>query len=229
MERQIQVTWQTEEKALTLEGEVVLTYTLCWPEVAGAGLGGRWISRYYARLAGSWRKRWSREVYWKACLELVEKRTKGHLFHPWRGELAGEMTLCRDGLLSLRFQGAELRGDGKTSRVRWGDVWKVWEGIPCSLRSLVGNKRGWRDRLWKQLVRQGEERRAAGNCFLDRDWQEKARKAHPLEYYCLTREGIEVSLPQCAAAPAAEGCPVFLLKADRGGSGEWDVLGAEND
>ena len=27
----------------------------------------------------------------------------------------------------------------------------------------------------------------------------------------LLEEGVEISLPQCAAAPAAEGCPVFIL------------------
>ena len=31
------------------------------------------------------------------------------------------------------------------------------------------------------------------------------------KYYRLTPEGLEVSLPQCLASPAAEGCPVFVL------------------
>ena len=59
------VDWQEEKRTLTLEGEPVLTYTLSWPQVEGAGLGGRWISRYYACLAKSWRQRWEREVYWR--------------------------------------------------------------------------------------------------------------------------------------------------------------------
>ena len=59
------------------------------------------------------------------------------------------------------------------------------------------------------LVR--EERRQAGDCFLDGDWRQKAKKARPLRDWCLTEEGVEVSLPQCAAAPAAEGGPVFVL------------------
>ena len=45
----------------------------------------------------------------------------------------------------------------------------------------------------------------------DGDWVRKARKARPLKNWCLTEEGIEVALPQCAASPAAEGCPVFTL------------------
>ena len=59
MEGQVQVSWSREERTLTLEGEPVLTYALSWPAVENAGLGGRWISCYYARLAGSWRRRWT--------------------------------------------------------------------------------------------------------------------------------------------------------------------------
>ena len=114
-------------------------------------------------------------------------------------------------MLSLRFFGAEVRGDGRPARVRWGDVWSLREGTPKPLRSLFAGEKGWRSRLWRALVRQGEERRQAGDCFLDGDWSQKAKKARPLRGWCLTEEGVEVALPQCAASPAAEGCPVFTL------------------
>lgn len=211
-EEEIQVRWQEAGRTLTLEREPVLEYTLSWPEVTGAGLGGRWISRYYARLAKSWQARWEREIYWRACLELGERRARARPFTPWQGELRGEVTLLEGGLLSLRFTGREKRGDGPLNRVRWGDVWKVRQGAPCPLRELAGKRRGWGRQLWKELFRQGEERRGRGELFLDEGWQKKAPTARPLKSWCLTREGIEVSLPQGVAAPMAEGCPVFILK-----------------
>ena len=79
------------------------------------------------------------------------------------------------------------------------------------MHTLFPGEKGWQKRLWQKLIRQGEERRQAGDCFLDRDWPGKAKAARPLRGWCLTEEGVEVSLPQCAAAPAAEGCPVFTL------------------
>lgn len=205
------VVWEEEKRILTLEGEPVLKVSLSWPQVEGAGLGGRWISRYYARLAGHWRRRWEREVYWLACLELAARREESKPFTPWTGELTGETALLRDGTLSLRFFGCEVRGDGRPARVRWGDVWKLREGAPKPLKTLFPGKRGWKKRLRRALVQQGEERRQAGDCFLDGDWAQKAKKSRPLRGWCLTEEGVEVSLPQCAAAPAAEGCPVFTL------------------
>jgi hypothetical protein len=90
-------------------------------------------------------------------------------------------------------------------------VWKLREGAPKPLGSLFQGEKGWKKRLWQAIHRQGEERRQAGDCFLDSDWTQKARKARPLRNWCLTGEGVEVSLPQCAASPAAEGCPVFVL------------------
>lgn len=209
MEEEARVVWETERRTLTLEGEPVLEYSLSWPRAEGAGLGGRWISRYYLRLAGQWRRRWEREVYWLACLELAARRERGKPFTPWTGELSGETALLEDGVVSLRFFGSETRGDGRPARVRWGDVWNLREGAPKPLRSLFQGK--GKNRLWQRLVQQGEARRQAGDCFLDGDWIKKAKKARPLRGWCLTQEGVEVSLPQCAASPAAEGCPVFTL------------------
>ena len=208
---EVQVVWREERRSLTLEGEPVLAYVLCWPQVEQAGLGGKWISGYYAHLARRWRQRWEREVYWLACLELAVRREEAKPFTPWSGELRGETVLLRDGVLSLRFFGSEVRGDGRPARVRWGDVWNLREGAPKPLRALFDPKKGWKNRLWRKLLQQGEERRQAGDCFLDPDWAQKAKKARPLRDWCLTEEGVEVSLPQCAAAPAAEGCPVFVL------------------
>ena len=207
---QPQVVWREEERTLTLEGEPVLRYTLSWPEIQGAGLGGRWISRYYARLARAWRRRWEREVYWKACLALADRRAAARPFLPWTGRLAGETVLWRDGLLSLRLEGEETRGDGKPCRVRWGDVWRVKEGAPCPPRALFGGRRRWRREALAEILRQGEARRQSGNCFLDPDWAKKLRKL-PIRDLCLTEEGAEAALPQCSVAPAAEGTPVFLL------------------
>lgn len=205
------VIWERENRVLTLEGEPVLSYALSWPKIEDGGLGGRWISKYYAWLAHSWRRRWEREVYWRACLELAARREEARPFTPWSGELTGETALLQDGVLSLRFFGAEVRGDGRPARVRWGDVWKLREGAPKPLGSLFQGEKGWKKRLWQAILRQGEERRQAGDCFLDSDWTQKARKARPLRNWCLTGEGVEVSLPQCAASPAAEGCPVFTI------------------
>lgn len=209
------VIWREERRSLTLAGEPVLEYALSWPQVEDAGLGGRWISRYYARLAQSWRRRWEREVYWAACLELAARREAAKPFTPWTGELAGETLLLRDGVLSLRFSGFEVRGNGRPARVRWGDVWRLREGAPQPLRSLFSGEKGWKNRLWQSVLRQGEERRQAGSCFLDADWPKKAKKARPLRGWCLTEEGVELSLPQCAASPAAEGCPVFTVPLER--------------
>ena len=208
---EVQVVWREERRSLTLEGEPVLEYALCWPRVEQAGLGGKWISGYYARMARRWRRRWEREVYWLACLELAARREEAKPFAPWSGALRGETVLLRDGVLSLRFFGSEVRGDGRPARVRWGDVWNLREGAPKPLRALFEQKRGWKNRLWRRLLQQGEERRQAGDCFLDGDWRQKAKKARPLRDWCLTEEGVEVSLPQCAASPAAEGCPVFTV------------------
>ena len=164
--------WREAEETMTLEGENVLTFRLIWPQLEGAGLGGRWISRYYARLAEDWRRRWRREVYWKACIQLAQRRAAAQPFTPWKGELRGEEVLWRDGVLSLRLTGWESRGDGKVNRVQWGDVWKVREGAPCPPEEWLGKRRGRKKRLADQIIAQGEQRQSAGAWVPDGDWRE---------------------------------------------------------
>ncbi len=206
-----EVAWQEERRTMTLEGEPVLEYSLYWPELRQTGWGGRWINQYYRRLARSWRLRWQREIYWKACLELAERRAASRPFTPWTGRLAGEVTLNRDGILSLRLEGEEVRGDGKPCRVQWGDTWKVREGAPCTLRDFFPGKGRPSRRLAAEISEQGRARRAAGDCFLDQDWERGVKRFLPEREFCVTPEGVEFAFPQCTIAPAAEGNPVFLL------------------
>jgi len=214
-----QVAWRREEAGLTLEGEPVLSYVLSWPEVENGGFGGGRITAYYRRLARSWRERWRKEIYWKACLELAERRAAARPFTPWSGKLEGEVTLWEGGLLSLRFSGEETRGDGgKPCRVRWGDTWSVPEGTPCAARALFGGRRGWRKALLNRVRADGEQRRAAGDLFLDPDWERRAARYLRPEEACLTPEGAEVYLPQGSVAPAAEGVLTFPVPAAGSGN-----------
>lgn len=204
-----QLVWQEEHRTLTLEGEPVLTYRLSWPELSGAGLGGRWISGYYARMAKQWRRRWQREVYWLGCLQLAQRRAASRPFTPWSGKLEGSMTFWDAGRLSIRMEGEETRGDGKPARVRWGDVWNVREGAPCQGSAFFARRRRWKKEAMAQILRQGEARRASGDCFLDPGWDCSARRLLPAQDFCLVPEGLEFAYPQCSIAPAAEGTPVF--------------------
>lgn len=214
------VVWQGEVRTLTLGGEPALSYSLIWPQVTGAGWGGKRISRYYTRLAGAWRLRWQRELYWKACVDLAGKRAASRPFTPWACRMEGEVTFLGDGLLSLRMKGEEIRGDGKASRVQWGDTWKVREGAPCLPGELFGEKKGWKRRLLTQITAQGRTRQGTGDWFPDPDWEQKLRRALPEDGICLVEEGVEVAFPQCTIAPAAEGTPVFTVL--------WDVFGRKS-
>lgn len=209
--RQPELVWHQEQKTMTLEGEPVLEYTLSWPELKGGGLGGKWISRYYAHLAKSWRLRWQREIYWKACLALTEQRAASRPFTPWRGALQGEVTLWEGGLLSLRLQGEEDRGDGRPCRVRWGDVWNVREGAPCPLSEFFRGQKGWKKGVTSQIKEKGRQAQQAGALFFDSDWEQRITSHIPFRDFCLTEEGIEFVLPQCAVSPAVEGTPSFSI------------------
>lgn len=207
----LSVVWHEEEKTLTLDGEPVLHYCLAWPQVEQGGFGGRWINFFYRKLAKQWRTRWQREVYCSACLDLAQKRAHSRAFTPWQGSLTGEVTWLQDGLLSLRMQGEEVRGDRKPCRVRWGDTWRTRDGAPVSPKNIMQEKRGWKRKLNAQLLAVGADKKASGACFLSEGWEDTVKKSAPLRDFCLTEQGMEFAFGQCTLAPAAEGTPVFCV------------------
>lgn len=206
-----EIAWEKIERTLTLEETPVLSYTLSVPQITGGGLGGRWINAYYTRLSRAWQNRWEREVYWKACLELASRQSRSKDFIPWSGQLDGTVTWQADGLLSIRMEGEETHGDGRPCRVRWGDTWNLREGTPCPLKEFFRGRRSWKKDLYERIFQQGRERRAGGDCFLDQGWENKIKRACSLRDFCLTQDGVELALPQCLIAPAAEGNPVFFI------------------
>ena len=94
-----EVVWLEEKKTLALDGETVLEYQLRWPQVEGGRSGARRLSRGYEALADRWRKRWRREVYCEACLQLAACREQARPFAPWRCGLEGEVTVQEENCL----------------------------------------------------------------------------------------------------------------------------------
>jgi hypothetical protein len=120
----MELTWQEERETLTLEGEPVLEYTLRWPQWTGGGWEGRHRNAYYRYLAKNWRDRWRRQVYWRACLDLAQRRAAAKPFTPWTGQLTGEVTAQAEDLVRVQMTGAETQGDAQPSRVQWSDAWQ---------------------------------------------------------------------------------------------------------
>lgn len=202
----LQIQWKTEQRVLTLERVPVLELTLSYPQAAGGGRGGARISRYYQKLAQVWQDRWGRETYWWACIDRVQK---GARFAPWTARLEGSVRFQNEDLLSIRMDAWETRGDGRPLQVSAGDNWQLPDGVPLPAGSCLP-RRG-RNRLIQALLAQGEARRAAGDCFLDRDFAQKLPRALSPRRCCRTEDGWEFYLPQCALAPAVEGVVTLSL------------------
>ena len=185
------VLWQEERQTLSLQGEPVLEYALVRPQIRDGGRGGRRLDRYYQHLAEVWRRRWSRALYWHACLDLARCREQSRPFHPWQAHLEGRVLFQDQDSLSIRLDAEEVHGDG-----------------------FPGDRRWWLH-LTRKLREQGEVRRAAGDCFLDPDFGPRLRQFLSPHRYCRTPEGLEFYVPQCALAPAAEGVVAFSLPLER--------------
>ena len=210
-EPELTVELKRQEWEMTLEGESVLRCVLTRPELAGTWKGIRAINRYYSHVADHWRRRWEREVYCMACLDLADRRAQGRPFRVWQAELVTRITLQENGLLSLWQEGQECRGYDRTLILRRGDTWSLAEGAPLKLSSFFPQKRRWKKRVLEQLTAQVQGRLAAGESLLDSDCVKRLRREFVPDNYWLTGEGAQVFFPMCTIAAGGEGIPAFSV------------------
>ena len=210
-ERELTVDLKRQEWEMTLEGECVLRCVLTRPELAGTWKGIRAINRYYSHVADRWRRRWEREVYCMACLDLADRRAQGRPFRVWQSELETHITLQEDGLLSLWQEGLECRGYDRPLMLRRGDTWSLAGGAPLTLSYFFAQERRWKKRVLEQLKEQVQGRLASGESLLDKDCVKRLRREFVPDNYWLTGEGAQVFFPMCTIAAGGEGIPAFSV------------------
>lgn len=206
---ELSVEVERQEWEMTLEGECVLNCTLTYPELTGTWKGIKAINRYYKQVANIWRRRWEREVYCHACLDLADRRAQGRPFRVWQAELKTTITLQENGLLSLWQEGREFCGYDRPLLLRRGDTWSLAEGVPRTLASFYPKQRRWKRGVLEQVENQIEGILEAGESLLDRDCLKRLRREYRPDNYWLTGEGAQVFFPMYTIASGAEGVPAF--------------------
>lgn len=186
--------------------ETLLTLQARWPRLEGDWPGARRINRYYEALADRWKRRWEGPLLAQARSE----REAGS--RPWEVRLDYTLTLLRQDCLSLYWEVSEDVGRRRPRRIRQGDVWRLPQGLPVTLRELLPPRRWWRGPVLEEIRRQIGERIQAGEALFLEDWPSLvSRKFSPGRFY-LTAEGPVIFYPVESIAPALEGFPTFLWK-----------------
>ena len=202
------VLWKQEKLEKTLGGEEVLTISLSWPELRGKALRG--ANRYYARLREGWKRQWERDLYICSCVELSEKRVQSYPFTPYAAELCGRILLENKGLLSIMMEAREVRGDGQRLICRWGDTWRLEDGMPVGLRELYPRKRGWKKQL-RQDVSAALEACQGGGMELHPVGRNTWKKCLVPGRFGVTAEQILLFVPQGVIAPEEYGVVELAL------------------
>lgn len=202
-----QVVWKKEEKKLKLRGEPVLSLALSWPEIQRGGRGGRRVSQYYRQVVQTWRKRWEKELYCRACLDLSACQEEGRAFRTWSARLEGQVTFQNEETLSVVMDAWEDWGDGRPLQVRTADIWTLPDGRPLA-KGRCWPERGSGGsclRSWQSRGGAAEKRRLFPGCGLC----QKLPKALSWHRCARTQEGMEYYIPQGVLAVPVEGVVTF--------------------
>ena len=202
------VSWKHEEMNKTLEGEEVLKISLSWPELNSKALRG--ANRYYSRLRDAWKRQWERDLYIRSCVDLSEKRVQSYPFTPWSATLQGHVALEDERLLSIVMEARQVHGDGQTLACRWGDTWRLEDGMPVGLRELFPKGRGWKKRLRRDLAEALEQCRGRG-IRLEPVTRGTWKKCLVSGRFAVTGDQILLYVPQGSIAPEEEGVVELAL------------------
>ena len=199
--------WQRQERTMTLEGEPVLSYELSWPE----GENCPRLTRYYRRTAQAWKARWEQRLYPMACLELADCRARSRPFRPWNCELSGSAPWEAEERASIVLTARETGGQGQRRCVTRGIVWRLKDGTPMTLSMALPPEYRKRKALLAALGRAADQCRSGGEVLLDADLEPRLPRLLDRENFWLEEGRAAFPLPQYAAAPGAEGCPVLYI------------------
>lgn len=210
-EPELSVEVKRQEWEFALEGEPVLHCILTRPECMGAGRGQAAVNRCYQHVEEVWRRRWERELYCRACLDLADRRVQGRPFRVWQAELVTEITLQQDGLLSLWQEGRECWGYERPLLLRRGDTWDFKEGAPRTLASFCTGHKRWKGQILNGVREQMRDLLAGGESLLDEACVQTLRRHFDRENYYLTPEGATIFFPMYTIASGGEGVPSFSV------------------
>lgn len=206
---QVEVTQQVWQ--LTLQGEPVLTCQLTRPQLTGRGRGVRAINRYYQRVAETWKRRWDRELYLRACLDLADRTAAGKSFQPWQAQVDTCVTLDNGELLSLWQEGRERQGNRPAFVVRTGDSWHVQTGAPVVLKELFRGVMNWRKHVLVQLEQQVRQRLEQGESLLFQHCTDLAKAQFDPKRFWLEEDGLRIFYLPEVLGSRVEGTIVFAI------------------
>ena len=198
-----------EDWQLTLQGETVLVCQLTYPRWDGRSRGVRAMNRYYQRVAETWKRRWNRELYLQACLDLAGHSGTGHPFQPWQAQVETFVTLERGPLVSLWQEGRERPGRQVPFVVRRGDTWNVETGAPVMLSSFFGGERGWRKRVVNQLTQQAQKRLERGDSLLFQTCATLTKTQFDPTRFWVEEDGLRIFYPPEILGSRVEGTVTF--------------------
>lgn len=183
----LEESWQ-----LTLQGETVLACWLTQPRLTGRGRGVQAINRYYRRVAERWKRRWNRELYLQACLDLARCAAEGTAFRPWQAAVDTCVTLDDGEVFSLWQEGRERQGKRPEFLARRGDSWRVRTGAPVTLAEVFRGEKRWRRWVLEQVARQVERRQKDGQSLLFPNCAELAKKQFDPERFWLEEDHVQI-------------------------------------
>jgi hypothetical protein len=129
---------QEIKRQMLHRGQVVLTYTIQYPQFESAifrrAIPG--INRFCANKATDFRRRYERELFRQAAESYEYAAEQGYPFHPYEAMLVYVVTYNQTCALSVYFDQYEYTGGAHGMTIRSSRSWDLQTGRPYALRNF---------------------------------------------------------------------------------------------
>lgn len=206
--------WKYRERGehLEVKGEEVLDWRMNIPYWEVPIKREKWLNFYYKKVEEVWEQRWTTETYWKASLDLQEKRELSRIFIPWTASLTGEVfPLATKGIAMIQdytvvITVSERCGKQMPTLRLFSEQWQ--EGIPQSKKKKL-LELGWsKKRIIDKLtsIIRGKE-----DFLLLPHWEKRLIQYFSYDHSYITEDEVVIYYPQGTVAGRIEGVPRFVI------------------
>ena len=202
----------TAEKELYYQGEVILKYSIEYPEIIETSYQKEMFNKYNRKKAIQLKEFAEGELYQQAKETYEYNKKNGYPIMIYELVNKCNITYNYKNLLSLYFDEYTYAGGAHGSTIRKAQTWDLQLEMQIPLQAFFEGNEYYLIDILKQINMQIKTQIEQGNNIFFPNYCELVLDTFKLENYYLTPEGIAIFFQQYDIAPYSSGIQTFVIK-----------------
>lgn len=209
-----QIKINTVEKQLYYKGEVILKYTIEYPEITSSNYqDGKVKFNHFNRLEAIKSQKFAEGELYNSAKETYDfNKENNYPTMVYELNRKCNITYNYQNLISLYCDEYTYAGGAHGNTIRKSQNWDLKLGVLIPLKAFFRGNNYYQVDIIRQIIEQIEKQIEEGNNIYFPDYCKLVLETFKVENYYLTKEGITIFFQQYDIAPYSSGILTFIVK-----------------